>query len=61
MKVFISYSSIEYNKVMEISNVLEKNGINCWMAPQSIPAGSDYGAEIPKAINTCDAFLLVLS
>ena len=33
------------------------------MAPQSIPAGSDYGAEIPKAINTntCYAFLSVLS
>jgi DNA ligase (NAD+) len=31
------------------------------MAPQSIPAGSDYGHEIPKAIEKCKAFLLLLS
>lgn len=31
------------------------------MAPQSIPAGSDYGNEIPKAIEKCKAFLLLLS
>lgn len=61
MNIFISYSSIEYNKVIEIHNVLEKNGFDCWMAHQSIPAGSDYGAEIPPAIKKCDAFLLVLS
>lgn len=61
MKIFISYSSSEFNKVIEICKVLEKNGFDCWMAPQSIPAGSDYGAEIPTAIKNSDAFLLVLS
>lgn len=61
MKVFISYSSVEYNKVIELYNVLRRNEFDCWMAPQSIPAGSDYGTEIPPAIKNCDAFVLVLS
>lgn len=59
--VFISYSSKEIDIASQIRMVLEANGINCWMAPKSIPAGSDYGTEIPKAIERCKAFLLVLS
>lgn len=31
------------------------------MALQSIPAGSDYSCEIPKAIKSCEIFLLILS
>lgn len=59
--VFISYSSIDYETAMMIRNVLEENEIVCWMAPESIPMGGDYSNEIPEAIETCDAFLLVLS
>ncbi len=59
--VFISYSSIEQQTAEEIKQKLESNGISCWMAPQSIPAGSDYGTEIPKALKNCRIFLLVLS
>lgn len=44
-----------------LRNVLEKNGVYCWMAPDSIPAGGDYASAIPKAIKECDIFLLVLS
>ena len=61
MQVFISYSSKEYDKANALRQVLETNGITCWMAPQSIPSGSDYSREIPKAIKECDIFLLVLS
>ena len=59
--VFISYSSQEDNIAKKTKMVLEDNGISCWMAPQAIPPGSDYGAEIPKAISNCSAFLLLLS
>lgn len=61
MKVFISYSSKELNKALELKTILEGNGFICWMAPYSIPAGSDYGTEIPTAINACDVFVLILS
>ena len=59
--VFISYSSIDYNTASNIRSILNQNEIECWMAPESIPAGSDYGEEIPTAIENCDAFVLILS
>lgn len=59
--VFISYSSKEYNAANHTRQVLESNGIPCWMAPQSIPAGGDYATEIPNAIQKCKVFLLLLS
>ena len=61
MRVFISYSSKEYDKANALKQVLEANEISCWMAPQSIPSGSDYSREIPKAIKSCEIFLLILS
>lgn len=61
MNVFISYSSKEYDKASALRQVLVANSIECWMAPQSIPFGGDYGQEIPKAIKSCDIFLLLLS
>ncbi|PMC35708.1 hypothetical protein CJ195_18145 [Bacillus sp. UMB0899] len=59
--VFISYSSSDFNNVISIKNILEKNNINCWMAPHSIPGGSSYAHEIPIAIKSCGMFLLMLS
>lgn len=59
--IFISYSSRDYDTARTIKKVLESNGIECWMAPESIPIGSDYAYEIPNAIESCTAFLLVLS
>ena len=34
-----------------IRKVIENNGIECWMAPESIPMGSDYACEIPDGVN----------
>lgn len=59
--IFISYSSHDCNTAQTIRKVLENNGVECWMAPQSIPIGSDYAYEIPDAIEKCSAFLLLLS
>ncbi len=43
MNVFISYSSDEYDKALPLKQMLERNDIDCWMAPDSIPSGSDDG------------------
>lgn len=59
--VFISYSSKDYAIATKIRNKLRENNINCWMAPDSIPGGSDYAHEIPSAIESCDYFLIALS
>ena len=61
MEVFISYSSKESQEAYDVKSVLQKNGISTWMAPNSIPPGSNYTLEIPKAIKACSVFLIILS
>jgi TPR repeat protein len=46
---------------MQIRDYLESNQISCWIAKRNIPAGADYAVEIPKAIDACLIFLLILS
>ena len=60
-EVFISYSSVDLVSAETVRNVLEKNGLSCWMAPRDIPGGSNYTKEIPGAIRYCKAFVLILS
>ena len=59
--VFISYSTIDTVSAETVRDVLETNGISCWMAPRDIPGGSNYTKEIPSAIRDCHAFVLMLS
>ena len=59
--VFISYSTQEAQWACELRDLLTRMGREVWMAPESIPVGSDYAYEIPNAIESCTAFLLVLS
>ena len=59
--VFISYSSKDYDSAYAVKMMLQQNGIDCWMAPESISMGDDYSNAIPQAIETCELFLLILS
>lgn len=59
--VFISYKAEEINEAKKVRDFLQENGIKCWMAPDSIPGGSSYAAEINAAIKNCRAFILILS
>lgn len=59
--IFISYSSIERETAQVIREALELSGISCWMAPESIPTGSDYTEAIPVAIKNSAGVLLILS
>lgn len=59
--VFISYSTKDMAQAETVRNVLEENGIPCWMAPRDIPGGSNYAREIPVAIRNCQVFVLILS
>jgi len=60
-EVFISYSTVDLANAETVRNVLEKNGLSCWMAPRDIPGGSNYTKEIPIAIRNCKVFVLILS
>lgn len=59
--VFISYSSKQSRGAYLVRDVLTQNGLSCWMAPESIPTGSDYTNEIPPAIAGCKAVVLILT
>ncbi|MBR2760780.1 MAG: toll/interleukin-1 receptor domain-containing protein [Solobacterium sp.] len=59
--VFISYKSDEEEYARKIRSVLEQNGISCWMAPDSIPVGSNYMKQIPLAIDGCRAMIVLIS
>ena len=59
--VFISYSSKDKAQAECVRSVLQANGVVCWMAPESIPYGSDYMKEIPNALNICDVVLVLVS
>lgn len=59
--IFISYKAEEFDQADWVRKTLEHNEISCWMAPDSIPTGSNYAIEIPKAIASCAAMVLILS
>lgn len=59
--VFISYCSKDERYIRKMTQMLDKMGISYWIAPDMIPAGSNYAREIPGAIQCCEVFLLVLS
>lgn len=60
-EVFISYSTLDAVAAETVRDVLETNGLSCWMAPRDIPGGSNYTKEIPIAIRGCTVFVLILS
>ena len=60
-EIFISYRSTESAHAYFMKDFLETNGFSVWMAPESIPVGSDYAHEIPNALQNCSAVVLILS
>lgn len=59
--VFISYSSKQLEEAKAIRQVLADAGISCWMAPDSIPGGSQYWQEIPIALANTKVLVLLLT
>ena len=59
--IFISYKSEEEAVARRVRQVLEENGFSCWMAPDSIPSGSNYMKQIPQAIDSCKAMIVLVS
>jgi len=59
--VFISYSSRQIGEALDIRNRLTAAGVSCWMAPDSIPTGSQYWQEIPIALANTKVLVLLLT
>ena len=60
-QVFISYSTYDLLKTIEIRDMLENNGVSCWIGNRDIPPGANYTEEITQAINQCEFFVLMLT
>lgn len=58
-KIFLSYPSSRLPQVVRLSKFLESKGFITWYAPRDIPAGSTWYKEIPPAIESCDALVLL--
>ena len=59
--VFLSYASKDYVQAVATSRHLESHGIACWIAPRNILPGEAYPDAIIRAINACDALVVLLS
>lgn len=59
--VFISYCGADLEKAEQVKRYLEGNGLQCWFAPVDIHGNQDFTDEIPHAIESSKAFLLLLS
>jgi DNA-binding response OmpR family regulator len=59
--VFISYSSRDKETAETVCQLLEAQGIVCWIAPRDIPAGAKFGAAIVRAIASAAAMVLIFS
>lgn len=60
-QVFISYGSNDARTARLWRDELRHRGFKVWIAPESIPVGSNYMESIPNAIRKSAAFLLLLS
>ena len=59
--VFISYSTQNLSCADTFREIFKEEGIDTWMAPYDIPAGSKYAQVISRAIKECSCFLLLLT
>jgi hypothetical protein len=59
--VFISYSQEDKASADRVRELIEAQGITCWIAWRDIPAGSRWGAAIVEAIEGARVMVLLIS
>lgn len=60
-QVFISYPSANKAEAMEVTEYLERNGIQCFIAPRDIEGGKTYASVLMQALEECFVVLLIAS
>lgn len=58
---FISYSSQNKKDADAVRELFLQRGVECWMAPYSIPPGEKYAGAITRGIRECACLLLLLT
>ena len=59
--VFISYAHDDKGYALKISEALIKDGYQVWIDSYGLRIGDDWPGEITRAIQTCSAFIILLS
>jgi len=59
--IFLSYASVNETEAKALKAKLEKAGFEVWFAPEAIKPGDSYSSKIVEAVETCDAFVVMLS
>jgi DNA-binding response OmpR family regulator len=59
--VFMSYASVDRERVFPIVEQLERVGIRVWLDQQKIAGGQNYGIQIVQSIRGCAAMLIACS
>lgn len=60
-EIFISHSSSDEKEATRICEYLEKNYINCFIAPRDIKVGASYAEELLDGLDNSKVLLLMLS
>lgn len=58
---FLSHSSDDRIAATEIAAYLEQRGIRIWIAPRDVRPGRDYSEQLQAAIESCGAFLVLVT
>lgn len=59
--VFVCHSSKDQSVANSIAEMLEQNGLQCWIAPRDIPGGAQWTSMILEAIGKCRVMVVVYS
>jgi class 3 adenylate cyclase/tetratricopeptide (TPR) repeat protein len=59
--VFLSYSSADRQRALEIADALAEHGVRTWIDRTSITGGTRWSEEIVRGIESCAAVLLLCS
>src|SRR5690242_2209538 len=59
--VFISYASENSDAANELVALIESKGVAAWIAPRDIRPGFDYSEELQRALETCAAFVVIVT
>lgn len=61
LKIFISYSSKDFEKSKEIYEMFNEAGIDCFLAQQDLKGGVNWNPIILQKLKSCNIFILMLS
>lgn len=59
--IFISYSKKDVIYAEKLVNALRREGFNPWVDMEELSAGTHWQNRLHKQINSCDAYLLIMS